>query len=495
MSAYPASMKRILLGIGLVAALAGHADAFELSLEDDRLSVRADRTPLRALLQRFADQGVRVQLDPSIDVLVTGSCERESMDVALDALLQPFAYVLTWETVPGPVSELPRLAEIQVFQPGAKNRVRPLAPETHRLNLARGPLPDSPLFVADEILVQVRSGTRPDEFRQLLRQLGATVVASIPELGIYQLRLAPGVNIPDLVEQLNRNPLLERAEPNYADRLPRQPREDGEAAARAQAPALGESKMPPLAILDSGLLAGVGLDGVVVGTYDALFPDNAMADPQGHGTQMALVAAGAIPPVGAGAPGEGVPLVAVRAFDEEGATSNFALMRAIRYSLEQGARVINLSWGTATRSDFIAEAVAYAQSRGAIVVAAAGNEPTGRAIYPAAYPGVVAVSALNADSSPWSRSNYGDFVTVSAPGRASFPIGHEGPPGAYAGTSIASAHVARELALYFARNPKATREQALRSLRDAVTDAGAKGRDPVYGHGALDAAAQSRLRN
>ncbi len=495
MSAYPAGMKGFFLGACLAAVLAGPCPAFDLSMEDDRLTVRADRTPLRALLQRFADRGVRVQMDPAIDVLVTGSCDREPLDTALDALLDPFAYVLTWETVPGPVAELPRLSEIQVFLPGAKDRIRPLDSAARRLELVRGPLPDSPLFVADEILVRVRSGARPDEFRQLLRQLGASVVASVPEFGIYQLRLAPGVNIPALAEQLNRNPLLERAEPNYADRLPRPSPETGASAARAQAPAPPASEAAPLAILDSGLLGGVGLDGVVVGTFDAVFPDNAMADPRGHGTQMALIAAGAVPPAGAGASNEGVPLLAVRAFDGDGATSNFALMRAIRYALEQGARVINLSWGTATRSEFIAEAIAHAQSRGAVVVAAAGNEPTGRAMYPAAYPGVVAVSALNADASPWDRSNYGDFVAVAAPGRASLPVGHDGPPGAYAGTSIASAYVARELALYFARNPTADGDEARRALRDAVTDAGEKGRDPVYGHGALDAAARSRLRN
>jgi thermitase len=170
-------------------------------------------------------------------------------------------------------------------------------------------------------------------------------------------------------------------------------------------------------------------------------------------------------------------------------------MRALQYALEQGARVINLSWGSETRSAFVEAAVSYAQSRGAVVVAAAGNEPTGRAMYPAAYDGVVAVSALNEDqATTWDQSNYGDFVSVAAPGRATFPVGHDGPPGAYAGTSIASAYVARELALYFTRHPTATAADAIRALRAAATDAGAKGRDPRYGYGALDAAARQRLR-
>jgi hypothetical protein len=128
-----------------------------------------------------------------------------------------------------------------------------------------------------------------------------------------------------------------------------------------------------------------------------------------------------------------------------------------------------------------------------IVVAAAGNEPTGKAVYPAAYPGVVAVGAVDADGQLWSQSNYGPFISLAAPGTAKFPVGHNGPPGAYAGTSISSAYVTRALSLYLTRHPKATRQEALTALRDALSDAGAAGRDNQYGHGVLDAHALVRL--
>ena len=91
-------------------------------------------------------------------------------------------------------------------------------------------------------------------------------------------------------------------------------------------------------------------------------------------------------------------------------------MRSMAYAMEKGARVINMSWGTEVKSDFLATAVAYAQSKGAILVASAGNEPTQKAMYPAAYRDVVAVSALDADGKLWKSSNYGDFVSVAAPG-------------------------------------------------------------------------------
>lgn len=475
--------------------LAHAASAFELSLGNDRMTLRVERVPLADVLKRIADAGVRVQYDPAIDVLVSGSCSATPIEEALDALLKPFAYTAIWEVVPGPVGDLPRFAELQVFKPGAREKMRSLESDG-RLRLARGPLPDSPWFVADEILVRVKPGTSADAFRAWLRSIGATVVGSVPALGVYQLRLSPGLNILDLIEQLKRNPMLAAVEPNYADRLPRTALQQalGPSEVEASAPRAPRAGAAPLAILDSGLLAGFGLEGFVAGQYNAVFPNRDAADPLGHGTQMALVAAGAVQPRGAAPSDEGLPLLAVRAFDEEGVTSNFALMRAIDYAIQQGARVINLSWGTSIDSRFLADAVAYAQSKGLVVVAAAGNEPTGQPVYPAAYPGVIAVSALKSDGTPWEQSNSGDFVTVSAPGTAAFPVGYEGPPGSYAGTSIASAQVARELALYLARNPSATTADATRALTNAVTDAGAPGRDVHHGHGALDAEAQARLR-
>ncbi len=485
----------ILLSIGLLCILALPARALDVLLLGDRMTVRAERMPLRDVLERLSAFGVRVQIDPEIDVLVSGSCRLAPADEALDALLKPFGYVAIWEAAPGPVADLHRLAEVQVFRPGARERIRPLE-QNARLRLARGPLPDSPWFVADEILVRVKPGTDAAAFRAWLRSIGATVVSSVPSIGVYQLRLQPGLNIPALIEQLKRNPILAAVEPNYAERLPRSALQQALAtgAAEGASPKTPRHGAPPVAILDSGLLGGFGIEGLIAGRYNAIFPDRGAEDPIGHGTQMALVAAGVVLPRGAAPTDEGVPLLAVRAFDENGVTSNFAIMRAIDYAVQQGARVINLSWGSATDSPFLADAVAYAQAKGLVVVAAAGNEPTGAPVYPAAYPGVIAVSALKPDGTPWEQSNSGDFITVSAPGTAAFPVGYAGPPGAYAGTSIASAHVARELGLYFARNPNAGAAEATRALTAAVTDAGAPGRDPVYGHGALDAAAQARLR-
>lgn len=482
----------VALGISGMLVAATPALALKVRLDEDRISLRADRDTLRDVLKEFARAGVYVQMDPRIDARVSGTLIDEPLQRALDKLLSPFGYVLFWQSIDGPVGPLIKLSEIRVFKPGEEQRVSPLPEMSDNLDVTTGPS-GGPAFVRDEVLIGCRPGTTYEAFKRLIDQLGGTVVQSIPSLGIYRIRLPAGSNVPALVDQLAGYPIVARVEPNYVAQLPDMPPAQA-AAGSAAWPAGSPQGLPSLAILDSGLMPSDGLNEWVVGRYDALNPDRPLNDTLGHGTQMAMIGAGAVQPGGVEeGPNAGVPIVAIRAFDDNGNASSFSLMNSIDYAVQQGARVINLSWGTYTDSAFIRSAVDYAQSKGLTVVAATGNEPSGQPMYPAALPGVVGVSALNADGSVWESANTGAFVDLAAPGAASFPVGYEGPPGAYAGTSIASAYAARALALYYARHPNATQEQALTALASSLTDAGAEGRDAQYGLGMLDADAMNRL--
>jgi thermitase len=493
-AAYSSAMRSILAAVLLMPCAAHAAASPSFRMEGDRLTLSAHQTPLVVLLRSFSHAGVRVNVDPGIDLRVTGSCEDEPMEDALDDLLGELSYVLVWEVVKGPLGDLPRLAEMNVFLPGQRQAARPLEPAQRNLRIARGPTGQGPEFVADEILIGMKPGTSVEAFRALLAQIGGTVIGSIPGLGIYQVRLLPGTNIPALVDQLKNNPAVNAVEPNYAARVPAP-----DAADKAEPGTLADVTYAPgaarIAVIDSGLLPQSGIGQNVVASFDALLPGQALGDPVGHGTQMAMIATGAVQPSGAATDNpQGVPVVAIRAFDDNGYTSNYALMRSIDFAIEQGARVINLSWGSETPSEFVETSVAYAQSKGLVVVASAGNTPTGQPVYPAAYPGVVSVAALDTSGEAWEKSNYGSSVSIAAPGVASFPVGHQGPPGAYVGTSISSAYVSRELALYFTANPKATPQDAVRALQASATDAGTPGKDPYYGYGTLDAQAATKLR-
>ncbi len=467
------------------------AGAYELRLDNQRLTLKAEREDIRSILGGFSAAGISVKLDPQIRASVSLSIEDEELPAALEKLLGPWSYVLVWDVVQTPMGELPLLSEIRVHKPGRKDQVKDL--ETLRtLQISTGP--NGEKFAEGELLLAVRSGMTLETFRHLLHQIGGIVVDSIPELGVYRVRFAFGTNIPALVEQLRMNPDVHTAEPNYITEVPAPVfRELLNASKSEPAAAEPPAGAPALAILDSGLQNLEGLHSAVRGTYDAVNPSSPLGDTQGHGTQMALIASGAVLPGGVSADSAtaGVPLVAIRAFNDDGVATEFSLLRSIAYAAEQGARVINMSWGSETSSSFMANAMAYAQSKGIILVAAAGNTPTGRPVYPAAYEGVIAVGAVTGSGERWENSNHGDFVDLAAPGTANMPVGHEGPAGSYAGTSISSVFVSRALSLYLGKYPECSNEDAVSALMAALRDAGDAGRDRFYGNGVLDSAALS----
>ena len=467
----------------------------EFRLQGERLTLKTDGATLADVLKQFCHAGVWVRVDPEVRGVVRADVENGDLQESLDQLLEPFGYVLIWDVIRGPIGPIPRLSEIQVFKPGRKGNVVPLPGVENNFTTASAPDGQGAKFVKDEILVGFKPGTRRDEFEILISQIGGTVIGSVPGVGVYLVRLPPGSNVLDLIEQLKRNAIVAAVEPNWITEAEEPARTAAlpEAESEVMAPVLREGASP-VAVLDSGLMSVAGLSNAVLGTFNAVNPETAPDDTVGHGTQMAMIAAGAISPDGmAAGAGDGVPVLAIRAFDDNGMASNFSLMRSIAYALQNGARVINMSWGSSQSSDFLRAAVEYAQSKGAVLVASAGNEPTGQAMYPAAYPGVVAISALDSNGQLWENSNTGEFVSFSAPGTAEFPVGYQGPPGSYAGTSIAGAYVSRALALYFAQHPGASAQQALEALQESAIDAGADGKDNAYGYGILNDTSIGRL--
>jgi hypothetical protein len=180
---------------------------------------------------------------------------------------------------------------------------------------------------------------------------------------------------------------------------------------------------------------------------------------------MALIASGVVKPSGLRSESDSQnPIIPIRVMDDNGFTSNFTIMSSIDFALKHGARVLSLSWGSETRSDFLETALNDARAKGLIVVASAGNEPTGKPVYPAAFPSVIGVGALAPDGKSWENSNYGDFVTLYAPGFANLPVGYKGEPGPYAGTSISAAYAANVIADYLAEHPEASTQEVLESL-------------------------------
>lgn len=487
-------MKNAILTSALIAWAAA-VPGLEVSLVADRVSIDARAVPLQNILLELAGSGIRIQADPRINPPVTVRFRDRDAEKGMQRLLGDLDYVLLWEVVRGPVGPVTRLAEIRVFRKGEEHLMQPIAPP---------PAPPKPVpgsagtvtYVRGDVLIMLRPGADSAALKRVLAAAGGTVVDSIPELGIYRIRITSGADAFDVARALADHPDVRHAEPNLAFPAPSPFALPGGAppagTVRSASPPAGA---PAVAVLDTGYDPAAGLSNLVVASLDALSPARPIGDSQGHGTQMAMLAGGVVQPWGmtGTTSSTAMPVIAIRSFDDKGYASSYSLMQSMMFALNNGASVISMSWSSPQQSGFMEASMAYASSNGAVLVAAAGNDPTGQATYPAAYPGVIGVGAALADGSAWSNSNYGVSVALSAPGTASLPVGYNGPPGAYVGTSISAAFVANTVARYRAAHPGATAQQAVQALTSALSTPSGSGGAVRYGAGLLDASAVQRL--
>jgi hypothetical protein len=320
-------------------------------------------------------------------------------------------------------------------------------------------------YVKDEILLYIPPGTDLDELRKLIKSFSATLVENIGLPGMVRVLLPENSNVFAIAREIKNKLNFVISQPNYAYPI-QSPVQFPNVRAQADndtgfyAPT---DNSAPIAILDSGLAENAELNKFILSSLDVMNPDIPISDTLGHGTQMALIASGIVKPYGAVAENESyIPIIPIRAFDDNGYTTDFKIMDSINFALANNAKVVSLSWGSQTKSDLMEKAFAFANTKGLIIVASAGNEPTGKPVYPAAYQSVIGVGALDPHGKTWENSNYGNFVALYAPGFANLPVGHKGDPGMYAGTSISTAFVANTIAGYISQNPDAT----LQEIRD-----------------------------
>lgn len=228
------------------------------------------------------------------------------------------------------------------------------------------------------------------------------------------------------------------------------------------------------------------------GQGDFVDPDNDPSDESSHGTQVAGVI-GAISGNGIGVAGVAdCRLLAIRAglnFDQGGTfLQEDDLAAAIVYAVDNGADILNLSWGSFDRAFVIEDAIRYAVEHGVVVVAAAGNEGAPPIAYPAAFDNVISVSASEASGNLAGFSSYGPLLDLVAPG---VNIVSTRPGNAYgprSGSSFAAPQVAGLAALLLSRQPDLSPDQIRGALVAATTDLGEPGWDFSFGAGQIDAA-------
>ncbi len=176
----------------------------------------------------------------------------------------------------------------------------------------------------------------------------------------------------------------------------------------------------------------------------------------GHGTHVTGIAAAADNQQGGVGGAPGAHVVSVRVLNSSGAGSASAVAQGIHWAVDNGADVVNLSLGGAADAA-MQEAVGYAVTHDVLVVAAAGNSGSCAPLYPAAYPGAIAVAALQTGTNQKaSFSNFGSYVDLAAPGTS---IDSTYPTSTYttlSGTSMATPFVSAVAALVESKCPSDT---------------------------------------
>ncbi|WP_258171045.1 S8 family serine peptidase [Paenibacillus sp. R14(2021)] len=323
----------------------------------------------------------------------------------------------------------------------------------------------------------------------------------------------PGADTEEWLLRLQNTPELEYVQPVGAvqlladepaandPELPKQHYLDQIGAKEAWAKVHDQKDMT-IALIDTGVDADhPDLKDNLVPGINLVTPGKPPEDDNGHGTAVAGVLAGE------GNNKKGIAgilwqakIMPIKALDADGYGDEERLGEAITYAVDHGARILVLSVGLYRYSPYLKDIAMYAESKGALLVAASGNDgqllgAKAKVKYPAAYPTVLAISGADADGKPEPRSNTGPEIDLAAPwGVYTTALG-----GGYTyeeGTSMAAPQAAAAAALVWAVHPGYKPYQVRELLRQTAKDIGNPGFDNASGYGLLqiDQAVNGQLR-
>ncbi len=368
------------------------------------------------------------------------------------------------------------------------------------------PPPSAGEFIPGELIIGLEAGhsvsalalpseARPLKETPILRKLNAAIV-QVPqgkeEAYLRQLRSLPGVRF------VERNGIVR------ADLIPNDPLWSSQyGPSHVQAPTAWDtttgSPAVILAIVDSGIdpnhpeFAGRILPG-----YDFVENDPIPQDECGHGTHVTGIAAASGNNLeGIAGIAWNVKILPIRVLGADCSGTFVSVAEGIVGAVERGARVINLSIGSASNSRLLQEATFYAYTHGAALIAAAGNTNSS-VVYPAKYEWVLAIGATDNTDTRTSFSNYGPELDLMAPGKdilSTFPtynhflyhdlLGKSPNYDTLSGTSMAAPHVAGAAALLASLPAFDSPDKIYQALTQTALDLDTPGRDDYTGYGLL----------
>ncbi|MDP2921706.1 MAG: S8 family serine peptidase, partial [Candidatus Omnitrophota bacterium] len=394
--------------------------------------------------------------------------------------------------------------------------------------------------------------------RMAMAQAGAesSQASSSDLLDIYKIQLAPGADVFKAAQEFRNDPGVAYAEPNYICRIAMAPNDPYYSSTgswgqgyddlwglkkiqcgNAWDASQGEGVV--VAVIDTGVdynhedisqniwvntdeVPNNGIDDDGNGyiddvrgwdfagsDYHNLTQDNDPMDGNGHGTHAAGIIAATSNNKGIIGVAPKAKIMALKGLDDtHGEGSASGLANCLYYAADNGARIINTSWGISGVSQFITDVVNYIyDNMGCVIVASAGNSNQDiNNLTPARIPVVITVSATSTDDGSPTFSNWGTGVDVASPGveilslRANGTDMYSGTEGYVPGsrivgskyyrangTSMSAPHVSGLAALLLAYNPGLTNQEVNNVIKNSADDANAPGTDIYTGSGRINA--------
>src|SRR5438876_3058492 len=373
------------------------ADTLNWHTNQNRVSADIQYRPLGRLLEQItAATGWKVFVEPGATHDVSAKFKDLPPGEALRLLLGDLNFALVPET-----NASPRLFVFRTAQRNATELVR--APSGAN---SRGKI------IANELIVRLKPGAKIDE---LARSLGAKVIGRIGDLNAYRLQFDSADAAAAAREQLATNPDVSSVDNNYSIDRPTLPQQG---SATGVPPPHLQLNPPPsngrviVGLIDTAVQPlGNDLDRFLLKSLSVAGDAQLSPDTPTHGTSMAETILRSLEMMTKGS--TSVQILPVDVYGPNANTSTFEVANGIVQAVNNGADIINLSLGSEGDSPFLRDIIKDAIQKKIAFFAAAGNEPTTTAFFPAAYSdlGVNAVTATDGGQlAPYA--NRGSFVTL-----------------------------------------------------------------------------------
>ena len=433
----PVAVSRVsaLLGLAIVLLTAvptRGADTLNWETNRNRVSADIKSGELLPLLEQIA--GVtrwHVFVEPDTTRSISAKFSNLPPGDALHLLLGDLNFALVPQTNAS--------AKLFVFHTVMKNATQLVRPIEAAEGRSKGKV------IPNELIVRLKPGVKIDELAKLL---GAKVIGHIDSLNAYRLQFEDQAATDAARQQLGANPDVASVDSNYSIDRPAVP--VGAQGSSLPPPPQLQLKPPPsdgrviVGLIDTALQPlGNGLDSFLLGAISVA--GQAQLDPSApsHGTAMAETILRSL--AGATQGSSSVQILPVDVYGPSPTTSTFDVANGIAQAVNRGANPINLSLGSTGDSPFLDSVIQDGTSKGIMFIAAAGNQPVTTPFYPAATPGVLAVTAID-NGQLASYANRGPFVSLGAPGTSI--VYYQNQPWVVQGTSASAANISGTVAGY-----------------------------------------------